>query len=58
MEDEYLSKCIIDASKRTVVIYSNEGDEKEEEKPFGGSPTSGAGSSSYFPILRKLIDFG
>ena len=28
MEDEYLSKCIIDASKRTVVIYSNEGDEK------------------------------
>ena len=33
-------------------------DEKEEEKPFGGSPTSGEGSSSYFPILRKLIDFG
>ena len=32
-------------------------DEKEEEKPFGGSPTSGEGSS-YFPILRKLIDFG
>ena len=32
-------------------------DEKEEEKPLGGSPASGEGSS-YFPILRKLIDFG
>jgi hypothetical protein len=29
MEDEYLSKCVVDPVKRTFYLYSNEGDEKE-----------------------------
>ena len=28
MEDEYLSKCVVDTLKRTFYLYSNEGDEK------------------------------
>ena len=28
MEDEYLTKCVVDPSKRTVSLYSSEGDEK------------------------------
>ena len=28
MEDEYLTKCVVDPSKRTVYLYSSEGDEK------------------------------
>ena len=31
MEDEYLTKCVVDPSKRTVYLYSNEGDEKVVE---------------------------
>ena len=27
-DDEYLMKCVVDPEKRTVYIYSNEGDEK------------------------------
>ena len=27
MEDEYLTKCVVDPSKRTVYLYSSEGDE-------------------------------
>jgi hypothetical protein len=29
MEDEYLTRCVVDPIKRSVRIYSNEGDEKE-----------------------------
>lgn len=29
MQDEYLTKCVVDPIKRTVKLYSNEGDEKE-----------------------------
>jgi hypothetical protein len=29
MKDEYLSKCIVDPVKRTVRLYSSQGDEKE-----------------------------
>lgn len=29
MEDEYLTKCVVDPVKRTFYLYSNEGDEKE-----------------------------
>ena len=29
MEDEYLTRCVVDTSRRTVYIYSNEGDTKE-----------------------------
>jgi len=29
MEDEYLSKCVVDPVKRTFYLYSNEGGEKE-----------------------------
>lgn len=29
MQDEYLSRCVIDPIKRTVYLYSNEGAEKE-----------------------------
>ena len=28
MEDEYLTKCVVDPSKRTVYLYSSEGDKK------------------------------
>ena len=28
MEDEYLSKCVVDTLKRTFYLYSNEGDKK------------------------------
>ena len=31
MEDEYLTKCVVDPSKRTVYLYSSEGDEKAVE---------------------------
>ena len=31
MEDEYLTKCVVDQSKRTVYLYSSEGDEKVVE---------------------------
>ena len=31
MEDEYLTKCVVDPSKRTVFLYSSEGDEKVVE---------------------------
>lgn len=29
MQDEYLSRCVVDPIKRTVYLYSNEGTEKE-----------------------------
>ena len=29
MQDEYLSRCVVDPIKRTVYLYSNEGDTKE-----------------------------
>ena len=31
MEDEYLTKCVVGPSKRTVYLYSSEGDEKVVE---------------------------
>ena len=31
MSDEYLTRCVVDTTKRTVYIYSSEGDEKTEE---------------------------
>ena len=31
MEDEYLSRCVVDTLRRTVHIYSNEGDKKTVE---------------------------
>ena len=29
MQDEYLSRCVVDPLKRTVYLYSTEGDTKE-----------------------------
>jgi hypothetical protein len=29
MDDEYLTRCVVDPSKRSVYLYSNEGSEKE-----------------------------
>ena len=29
MQDEYLTRCVVDPVKRTVYLYSNEGAEKE-----------------------------
>ena len=29
MQDEYLSRCVVDPVKRTVYLYSNEGSEKQ-----------------------------
>jgi hypothetical protein len=29
MQDEYLSRCVVDPVKRTIYLYSSEGDEKE-----------------------------
>lgn len=29
MNDEYLSRCVVDLTKRTVYLYSNEGAEKQ-----------------------------
>jgi len=29
MNDEYLTRCVVDPTKRTVYIYSSEGSEKE-----------------------------
>ena len=29
MQDEYLTRCVVDQSKRTVYLYSSEGDEKQ-----------------------------
>ena len=29
MQDEYLTRCVVDPIKRTVYLYSSEGDEKE-----------------------------
>jgi hypothetical protein len=29
MQDEYLTQCVVDPVKRTVYLYSNEGDTKE-----------------------------
>ena len=29
MDDEYLTKCVVDTLKRTFYLYSNEGDTKE-----------------------------
>ena len=29
MDDEYLTKCVVDPAKRTFYLYSSEGDEKE-----------------------------
>ena len=31
MEEEYLSRCVVDTLRRTVHIYSNEGDKKTVE---------------------------
>ena len=31
MSDEYLTRCVVDTTKRTVYIYSSEGDEKTVE---------------------------
>lgn len=29
MQDEFLTRCVVDPIKRTIYIYSNEGDTKE-----------------------------
>tara|TARA_B100000287_G_scaffold169564_1_gene159970 strand:+ start:2348 stop:2554 length:207 start_codon:yes stop_codon:yes gene_type:complete len=29
MDDEYLMKCVVDPLKKTIYLYSNEGDTKE-----------------------------
>jgi hypothetical protein len=29
MQDEYLTRCVVDPIKRTVYLYSSEGDSKE-----------------------------
>jgi len=29
MQDEYLTRCVVDPIKRTVYLYSNQGDEKQ-----------------------------
>ena len=29
MQDEYLTRCVVDPLKRTVYLYSNEGSEKQ-----------------------------
>jgi hypothetical protein len=29
MQDEYLTRCVVDPIKRTVFLYSNEGAEKQ-----------------------------
>ena len=29
MQDEFLTRCVVDPLKRTVYLYSNEGDEKQ-----------------------------
>lgn len=29
MQDEYLTRCVVDPIKRTVYLYSNEGSEKQ-----------------------------
>ena len=29
MDDEYLTKCVVDPTKKAFYLYSNEGDEKE-----------------------------
>ena len=29
MNDEYLTRCVVDPSKRTVYLFSNEGSEKQ-----------------------------
>jgi hypothetical protein len=29
MDDEYLTRCVVDPSKRTVYLFSNEGSEKQ-----------------------------
>lgn len=29
MQDEYLTRCVVDPLRKTVYIYSNEGTEKE-----------------------------
>jgi len=29
MQDEYLSRCVVDPLKRTLYLYSNEGSEKQ-----------------------------
>jgi hypothetical protein len=29
MQEEYLTKCVVDPLKRTVYLYSNEGEEKQ-----------------------------
>ena len=31
MEDEYLMKCVVDPAKRSIYLYSNEGEEKVVE---------------------------
>ena len=31
MSEEYLSRCVVDTQRRTVHIYSNEGDQKTVE---------------------------
>ena len=31
MEDEYLMKCVVDPTKRSFYLYSNEGEEKVVE---------------------------
>lgn len=31
MQDEYLTKCVVDTIKRTVYLYSSEGDTKTVE---------------------------
>ena len=31
MQDEYLTRCVVDPIKRKVYMYSNEGTEKEVE---------------------------
>ena len=32
MDDEYLMKCVVDPLKKTIYLYSNEGDTKTVER--------------------------
>ena len=36
MDDEYLTKCVVDPIKRTFYLYSNEGQEKSIKCDNGG----------------------
>ena len=66
MDDEYLTKCVVDPVKRTFFLYSSEGDEKEVKcetaEEFMGvlkfvRDTCPEGRLSYSNPLLGKIDF-